>query len=100
VCLNIESATRKTERQYRSNIHLYGLNEKNIILFRSKNLKRRSHLEGLGVNVRIILKWILNRIMCFGMDPSAAGERPVEGIVLRYRMSNNGSVVVELLVLL
>jgi hypothetical protein len=58
------------------------MNEKNIMLLRSENLKRRSHLEGLGVNGRIILKWILNRIMCFGMDPFAAGERPVEWIMV------------------
>jgi hypothetical protein len=79
MCLVIESDTHEMEREYRSN--MYGMNEKSIILFRSENLKRKSRLEGLGVNWRIILKWFLNRIMCFGMEPSAAGERPVEGIM-------------------
>lgn len=68
------------------------------ILFRSENLNRRSHLEGLSVNGRIMLRWILNSIMCFGMDPFAAGQRPVEGI-MPCRIGNNGFIVMELVVL-
>jgi hypothetical protein len=30
-------------------------------IFRSENLKGRDHLEDLGVDVRIILEWILGK---------------------------------------
>ena len=38
---------------------LYGRNEKYVCGFGGGNLKERDHLNALGIDGRIILKWIL-----------------------------------------
>jgi hypothetical protein len=40
--------------------------------FLLENVKERDCLEGLGINVRIILKWTLNRIGGCGLDSSGS----------------------------
>jgi hypothetical protein len=40
---------------------LYGRNEKCIQGFSAGNLKERDHLKGLGIDGRIILKWVLKK---------------------------------------
>jgi len=43
----------------------------------SENLTGRGHLGDLGIDGRIILKTIMNRIWWCGMDASVAGYGPV-----------------------
>jgi hypothetical protein len=41
---------------------------------------KRDYLEDLGIDGKIILKWILNnRITWYGMDTYGLGQRPVKG---------------------
>jgi hypothetical protein len=48
---------------------MHGMNEKSLYYFGRKTPKRRSHLEGLDVSGRIILKWILNGCVLGWIDP-------------------------------
>jgi len=40
--------------------------------FNSEDLKGRDHLRDLGRDWNIILKWILNRVLGYGLDSSSS----------------------------
>jgi hypothetical protein len=44
-----------------------------------ENLRGGNHLRGLGVYLRIILIWTLNRVGSCGLDSSGSGHGPLTG---------------------
>jgi len=47
--------------------------------FFSKRMKGRDHFRDIDLDVRIILKWDLNRVRICGLDLACSAQRPVVG---------------------
>jgi hypothetical protein len=57
----------------------------------SENLKGRDHLKDFGLDGRIILDWILNKVGGCGLDSSGLGYGPVVGSC-EYGTKPSGSI--------